>query len=68
MIPARPLVPIRCPQCDAILAEVRDGFVVVDVLTGHGSGFRRTILGAVEIRCGRNRKEGPCPGVWRLPG
>ncbi len=56
---------IRCPSCGACLAEVRDGFVVVDILTGHGSRFKRSIVGAVEIRCGRNLKDGPCSGVWR---
>lgn len=61
--------PIRCPLCTAVLGEIRDGVVVVDLRTGHGAGFRRTILGAVEIRCGKPRKGGgTCSGVWQASG
>lgn len=63
--PYRCDVPIRCPECHATLGELRNGVVVVELRVGHGSRILRTIRGAMEIECGRNRKEGPCPGIWR---
>ena len=56
---------IRCPACNACLGELRDGVAVVDLHGGHGSRVRRTIIGALEIHCGRRRKDGPCGGVWK---
>lgn len=60
-------IPIRCPVCSVCLGELRDGVVVVNLAVGNTSNYRRTIVGAHEIRCGKPRKGGGiCPGIWQV--
>ena len=66
--PTTPDAVIPCPVCGATLGELRgpEQVVVVDLAVGNTSNYRRTIVGAHEIRCGKPKRGGGiCAGIWR---